>query len=240
MHSPHDDRRPSRHLRAVTAFEPVGYPPYRSPDPLDTLCSVCAAELHDWRSPGTGNDWEYATEPPHPLQDLANLVGGLEALASLDATPLPDEPFAWTGVPGELVPLFEDLVPWLDGFADEVLTVEHRTALRRCAAHVANRAPGALTKKGSLTQRAGAVAWIVLRANDDLGPGARLLTGRALSAWFGLASDIAPRARTMLSAVGGSDRWAYHFRDRTVVGEPGLLTARRRRQIIADRDRQTR
>lgn len=187
-----------------------------------------------WQTPAMR--WAYA-EPTHPLQDLADLVGDLTALEHLDTTPLPDEPFGWTEVPGALVPVFEDLMPLLDSCADQWLTVEHRTAMRRLAATVARRDPRPL-RRGPLLRRAAAIAWIVLRANDDLGPGRqRLMTAKDLSARFGLRSEVSSPARSMLRAAGGSQCWSAEFGDRVRVGDARLLTARRRERIVAERDR---
>lgn len=124
-----------RHLRAVpdTPTPPV-------PDPSDARDDVPAQQNRaalstigrarpeflrivgapGWQTPATRRGWPEST---HPLQDLTDLVGDLTALEHLDTTPLPDEPFAWAEVPGELVPVLEDLVPLLDSCADRRSTV---------------------------------------------------------------------------------------------------------------------
>lgn len=235
-----------RHLRAlpdlplspVTAH-PDQVPPERTraaPHTIDHVRRELAGtvDASAWQ-PAVWGD----SEPRHRLQDLIDLVGDLTTLEHLDTGPLPDEPFAWTEVPGQFVPLFEDLVPLLDSCADQWLTVEHRTAMRRFAATVALRDPRPL-RRGPLLRRAAAIAWVVLRANDDLGPGRqRLMTAKDLSARFGLRSEVSGPARSMLRAGGGSQHETYARRDRVQLGDAGLLTARRRAQIVMARDRRS-
>lgn len=220
----HDRVSPDQTAAALQAIERLR---------AEFLCVVGAA---GWRTPVTS--WR-DVHPTHPLQDLVELVGDLATLERLDAEPLPDEPFDWTGVPGILVPALEDLVPLLDSCADQWLTIEHRTAMRRLGASVARRDPRAL-RRGPLVRRAAAIAWVVLRANDDLGPGRlRLMTAKDLSARFGLRSDVSSPARSMLRSAGGSQSWALDFGDRVRLGDARLLTSRRRAHIIAARDRRS-
>jgi hypothetical protein len=197
---------------------------------------LCIVGAFDWKTPPYHRPPEPA-EATHPLQDLADLVGGLVALEHLDTTPLPDESFAWTEVPDELAPGLEDLLPLLDACADQLLTREHRTAMRRFTATVARRDSRPLCR-GTVARRAAAVAWGVLRANDDLGPGrGRLLTAKELATWFGLDRELTSVGRTMVEAGGGSFQWSAATRDRVSVGDARVLTAQRRAAIIADRDR---
>lgn len=222
----HHDRVPSRVTDAITVTIERMRPEF-----------LCAVGAFDWETPLYRWPGLEPTPATHPLQDLADLVGGLVALEHLDTTPLPDEPFAWTAIPGELVPGFEDLVPLLDACADQLLTREHRTAMRRFAATVAQRDPRPLCR-GTVAKRAAAIAWGVLRANDDLGPGCgRPLTAKELAAWFGLDGELTTVGRRMVEAGGGSFEWSAVTRDRVRVGDARVLTAARRAVIIADRDR---
>lgn len=193
---------------------------------------LCVVGADGWQTPPYR--WSEPVEPPHPLQDLADRVGGLEALEQLDAEPLPDEPFAWTEVPGDLVPLFEDLVPLLDAFADDRLDVEFRTAIRRFVALLACRDPRPLRRKGTVVQRAAAVAWATLRANDEVGPGRRQMTAKEVSAWFGVGS-AADRGRSMLQAATVAT-W-HDWGSARQTGDATILIGRRRQEIVSERDR---
>src|SRR5690606_16000952 len=95
-------------------------------------------------------------------------------------------------------------------------------------------------QRGDVLARAAAIAWVVLRANDDLGPGGgHLMTAKDLSARFGLGGGVGSTGRRMLRAGGGTEHWSRQGRDRIQVGDARLLTSRRRAQVIADRERRT-
>lgn len=195
---------------------------------------LCAVGAFGWRTPPFSS--HEPAEPAHPLQDIADLVGGFDALGSLDAAPLPDEPLDWGRVPGRSMSRVRELAPWLDACADRLLTVEHRTAMRRFVVELARRDPRPL-RRGTPPRRAATIAWVVLQANDDIGPGRdRLLTGADLMAAFELSTSVSGPGRTMLRAAGGSERPHLPLVTRFCLGDPDLLTSRRRERIIVDRD----
>ena len=59
------------------------------------------------------------------------------SLMALDDTPLPDQPFEWTGVPEDIRPVVAEVLSQCDRVTDELLDVEHRTAMRRFLSRVA-------------------------------------------------------------------------------------------------------
>lgn len=81
-------------------------------------------------------------EPPSPqeamqrfglfmLESLAAAVGGHYQLRNLGVEPLPDEPFEWAGIPDGIRPMVTEVLTHCDRCGDELLGVEHRTAMRR-------------------------------------------------------------------------------------------------------------
>jgi hypothetical protein len=75
---------------------------------------------------GPGAEWYAAMLDLH-----ARRVGGTDALARLDAAPLPDEPFRWDGIPDDIRARVTAVVDLCDACADALGSVEYRTAFRR-------------------------------------------------------------------------------------------------------------
>ena len=65
------------------------------------------------------------------LHGLYRKVGGRLQLQNLDEHPLPDEPFEWAGVADDIRPVIQQMLHTCDRCADDLLDVEHRTAMRR-------------------------------------------------------------------------------------------------------------
>lgn len=168
------------------------------------------------------------------LSVLRREVGSAEVLDRLDDRPLPDEPFAWSGIPDDVHERVREVLALLDRCCEEVLDVEYRTACRRFLARAAAGDPNIFRRKGRADTAAGAVAWIIGKANWLFGYGGRGMYAKDLLAHFGLSQgSVSQRASTLLRA-GGFETAQYGG---MVLGSPDLLVSTRRRQIMQQRDR---
>jgi hypothetical protein len=169
------------------------------------------------------------------LTTLDDAVGGRDVLMSLDDSPLPDEPFAWDGIPDDVHSRVAEMLELCDGLADALLDVEHRTAMRRFLARAAAGDPALFRRKASPARGAAAVAWAVCRANESAGGylGADLEV-RELLGWFGVKGSVSQRAEPLLRAIGAPSERLWVGVD---LGSADLLVAARRRAIIELRDR---
>jgi hypothetical protein len=167
------------------------------------------------------------------LEGLDRKVGGRFELQNLDNHPLPDEPFEWAGVAADIRPVVQEMLDACDQCADELLDIEHRTAMRRFLSRAAVGDPAAFRRKASPVRGAAAVAWVICRANDTVGAYSSDLTVQQLLAWFGVKGSVSPRAEPLLRANGVDLHRLYGAMD---LGAPDLLTSKRRADIIASRD----
>lgn len=168
------------------------------------------------------------------LEYIANEVGSVDALMRLDAEPLPDEAFDWTGIPEDVRPALQGILDECDACADAVLDVEHRTAMRRFLAEAARNDAGLFRRKGSPARGAAATAWVIATANRTVGSYRSSMTAKDLLAHFGISGSVSDRAQSLIRAAGIDLRLTYGS---LRVGDPGLLVSRRRRDLIDERDR---
>jgi hypothetical protein len=178
-------------------------------------------------------DQEDPTVPGIMLESLERTVGGRIQLMNLDAEPLPDEDFEWAGVPEDIRPAVRQVLDLCDGCADELLDVEHRTAMRRFLGRAAVGDPAIFRRKASLQRAAAAVAWVIGRANEKV-TGYYGLTVQELLGHFGVTGSVAQRAEPLLRANGVDPHRLYGTMR---LGAPDLLTSKQRAAIIASRDR---
>jgi Domain of unknown function (DUF6398) len=165
------------------------------------------------------------------LDSLRRAVGGEEALAKLDETPLPDESFEWDPIPGDIHRRVSEVLGLLDQCCDERLDVECRTACRRLLGRAAAADPEIFRGRGRSETAAAAVCWIIGKAND-LFP-AQLLV-KDLMEFFKIGKgSISQRSEPLLRAIGVDPRERYGPVD---LGSPDYLTSARRAQIITLRD----
>ncbi len=168
------------------------------------------------------------------LDRLAETVGGADMLATLDARPLPDEPFDWPVVPDDVRPRVAEVLGLLDGCCDEMLDDEHRTACRRLLAAVARGDADVFRRRGRAETAAAALAWSIAKANGTLRPYDGWLTVKELLGWFGVAGSVTRRADTLLRAAGIPD--ARPDGDAVVLRSPRYLTGEQRQSILRARD----
>lgn len=162
------------------------------------------------------------------LSGLGAEVGGRLRLQELEATPLPDEPFEWAGIPEDIHPVLQEMLDSCDRFADEIGNVEYRTAMRRFLSRAAAGDPTVFRRRASPVRGAAAVAWVISQANQ-------LFTAKSIQEWFALKSGVSQRAEPMLSAIG-VDPYAHRFGGLR-LGVSDLLVSSRRAAIVERRDR---
>ncbi len=133
------------------------------------------------------------------LEGLDRKVGGRFALQNLDDAPLPDEPFEWAGVADDVRPVVEVMLDLCDRCADELLDVEHRTAMRRFLSRAAVADPALFRRKASPERGAAAIAWVICRANGTTGDHWSGLSVQELLTWFGVTGSVSQRAEPLLA-----------------------------------------
>lgn len=168
--------------------------------------------------------------------DLISLVGGHDALGSLDAEPIPDEPFDWSAVEATDRPMVTRVLELSDRCCEELLDSECRTIARRVLARVAARDPRVLRRSTNAERCAAALVWLVGRANGQFGRRGRYTSGRLWN-WFGVTS-CSDRGWSLRNAAGlvPDDRWHSPWRDEVALGDASLLHSDVRTGLIARRD----
>ncbi len=154
--------------------------------------------------------WDQADDARR-MGSRARTVGEHFATEQPLLAPLPAEPFEtgrWFNPPRRPVrpghrPYEHVLRPGpCDQCADEILDVEHRTAMRRFLSRAAAGDPAAFRRKASPTRGAAAVAWVICRANDTVGTSWSALSVQELLGRFGVKGSVAQRAEPLLRANG--------------------------------------
>ena len=168
------------------------------------------------------------------MDSLERSVGGRQALLDLDDAPLPDEEFDWTLIPQDIHQSVSAILQWCDRCADDVLDVEHRTAMRRFVAKVAVADPAIFRRRASAVRGAAAVAWTITRVNSTSGAHRSGLPVQELLAYFDVKGSVSQRAETMVRAIGVDSTYQYGVE---YLGDPDLLVSGTRTHIIELRDR---
>lgn len=225
-------------LDAVDRWEPDYQKAIRSERPQGPAALLAAMGVFDGDEPwGVAIDDldPYASFADSMLATLREVVGDQDALRSLDADPLPDEPFDWEVIPDDVHDRVGQVLELVDRCCEELLDVEYRTACRRLLADVAAGDPGILRRRGRADIAAAALVWIVGKANDVFLPSAGRLAVKDVLAWFGLTGNVSQRANIMLKAMGAGERTHYGMDIR--LGTTRYLVSERRQDIIERRDR---
>ncbi len=177
---------------------------------------------------------EHLSDEEIHLEYIADEVGGVETLMRLDAEPLADEEFDWSGIDEQVRPAVRAILDECDACADAVLDLEHRTAMRRFLAKAARNDAGLFRRRGSPVRGAAAVAWVIATANRTVGSYRSSMTSKDLLAHFGITGSVSDRAQSLLRAAGIDHPLTYGS---LRFGDPSLLVSRRRRELIDERDR---
>jgi hypothetical protein len=165
------------------------------------------------------------------LTVLAEEVGTLEDLWSLDDRPLPDESFDAEEIPSDIVAMVDEVRSLLDGVAVD-LGIEFRTACRRLLRDIAVGDPQIFRRKSSPARTAAAIAWMGARANEMVGYRGALAT-QDLLAMFGVKGSVSQRAEPMQFAIGINPHRQYGTMK---LGTARYLTSARRGDLIRLRD----
>ncbi|WP_062465699.1 hypothetical protein [Demequina maris] len=168
---------------------------------------------------------------------LAASVGGPDALAALDAEPLPDEEFVWGGIAEDIRTRVAEHLLLLDEVADEHLDVEHRTAIRRVLARAARAEPEMFRRPTQVLRGAIGIALAVCEANDTIASFRRGANHKVLAGWFGATGAAPDRAASVRHAIGAPSTFGGGYdRSPPALGSADLLISARRAKIIAQRD----
>lgn len=219
-------------LATVDEYEPEYQRVIRAPRPPSPAAMLAAMGA---LPPGGG--WSLpGTQPPSlsemMLDTLRRAVGGEDALDKLDATPLPDEPFAWDAIPTDIHERVDEVLRLLDRCCDELLDVECRTACRRYLNRAAAGDPEIFRRRSRAETTAAAICWGIGKANDLFGPTLRV---KDLLAHCGIGQgSVSQRSEPLLRAIGVDPH--HHNYGEMNLGSPDYLTSTRRKQILASRE----
>lgn len=165
------------------------------------------------------------------LCELAVEVGGDDVLEALDDSPLPDEPFDWTGIAEDIAPRVREVLEMVDRCCDDLLGVEYRTACRRLLARAAVGDPKVFRRTAKVDTTAAAIVWIIGTANNIFDGDERLMLASRVVHYLGVKGSASSRAETFARAAGFECQFLDHHLDAT------FLASRRRRTIIEERER---
>ena len=165
------------------------------------------------------------------LCELAVEVGGDDVLEALDDSPLPDEPFDWTGIAEDIAPRVREVLEMVDRCCDDLLGVEYRTACRRLLARAAVGDPKVFRRTAKVDTAAAAIVWIIGTANNIFDGDERLMLASRVVHYLGVKGSASSRAETFARAAGFECQFLDHHLDAT------FLASRRRRTIIEERER---
>jgi hypothetical protein len=174
--------------------------------------------------------------PDIMLDTLRRAVGGDAALDTLDADPLPAEPFDWGAVRADVYARVGEVLDLVDRCCADLLDVEYRTACRRLLADIAAGDPAIFRRRSRADTAAAAICWLAGQANSlfDREPITRKLAVKDLVGHFGVSGSVSQRSEPLLRAIGIDPHQQYGRRD---LGSPRYLTGPRRARILAHRDR---
>lgn len=176
-------------------------------------------------------------EPPHVgvLRWLDGVVGGREALLGLD-----DRPTAPPAPPAieddGLRSAYESVVDHLDRVSAELFDEEVQRVLLAALAALWERAPEKVVRRPA-NEVAGGLVWVVGRANDLFRGGLRQITVQR-ELW--MRGQLSVVGQGLASSLRGVDLYGaprpYRCPGLMSFGNPVLLTAGTRRQLVHWRD----
>ena len=218
-------------LAAVDEYEPEYQQIIAAPRPQGPAALLAAMGALHPDGPWPDAEGEMPGIGDIMLDSLRRAVGGEDALATLDETPLPDEPFDWQPIAADIHQRVIEVLGLLDRCCDERLDQEYRTACRRLLARAAAGDPEIFRRRGRAETAAGAICWIIGKANDLFSPTIQV---KDLMSFFGIGQgSVSQRSEAFLRAidVDPADRFGTMN-----LGSPDYLTSTRRAEIITLRD----
>jgi hypothetical protein len=236
----HDERkiRPAltdETLAAVDEYEQEYQQIIAAPRPQGPAALLAAMGALHPDGPWFNPDGELPSVSEIMLDSLRRAVGGEDALVTLDHTPLPDEPFDWQPVPDDIHQRVAEVLGLLDRCCDERLDpeyrLEYRTACRRLLGRAAAKDPEIFRRRGRAETAAGAICWIIGKANDLFNPALQV---KDLMGFFGIGQgSVSQRSEAFLRAIGVDPADRFGTMD---LGSPDYLVSARRAEIITLRD----
>ncbi len=226
------------------AHEEQGVSAYRTRRTLEAIERIEPSFENSIRSESARRRYAWSYEEggsgSSKVNKLCDAVGGLAELRRLDAEPLPDSTFDWSGIPDEVRGVVGEILTLTDHCCDEMFDTEYRTACRRLLARAASGDPSLFRRSGRVDKAAAAVMWCVCTANgllrDTTGSAVcaeRRLPARELLAHFGtLRGGVSERAAALLRAADPDDDMYRRAR-----GSADFLVSATRRQLVAFRER---
>lgn len=161
----------------------------------------------EWLDEDDFDDWDEANRAAL-MGILADMVGGDEALASLDDAPLPEEPFDESGIAPDILPAVRDALAAVEADItgrDLPAAPELLTAARRLVHRLAIGDPAPWRRRASAANTAFAIAYVLYDVNLLLRRGVRV---KDLWAGFGITStptsrvDVFRRVADLLTGHG--------------------------------------
>lgn len=222
-------------LQSIDQYEPQYAELIRSDRPQGPAALLAQLGLLEGGDDEPADEFEDDDEESYArimLEALAERVGGLGVLLTLDGGPLPDEPFDHEVVPRDVAERVDEVRGLADACCEELFDVETRTACRRLLADVMAGDARVFRRAGSASTAAAAVCWLVARANGQVGYDPAPLRVQDLMAHFGVKGSVSTRATTMLRAAGIPDQYGG-----TGLGSTRYLVSAHRHEIIGSRDR---
>jgi hypothetical protein len=218
-------------LAAVDEYEPEYQQIIASPRPQGPAALLAAMGALHPDGPWPDAETQLPGVGEIMLDSLRRAVGGEDALTALDDAPLPDEAFDWQPIPGDIHQRVAEVLALLDRCCDERLDVEYRTACRRVLSRAAAEDPEIFRRRGRAETAAGAICWIIGKANDLFSPA---MPVKDLMHFFGISQgSVSQRSEAFLRAIGVDPADRFGSMD---LGTPDYLTSARRTEIITLRD----
>jgi hypothetical protein len=164
-------------------------------------------------------------------RSVVEQTGGLVALDIAGDDPLPShEPFDWSAISPDIEPVVRRVLDLVDRFCIEQLDPEYVTVCRRLLSRIAVGDPSVFRTRSSDAASAVAVAWMAGQAN---GLFVEKMKVADLKEWFGFST---PTSRVpAFRAALGLERGDHRHTTGTSLGDVGLLTGAKRRQLLRTR-----
>ncbi len=182
---------------------------------------------------------------PHErtLAWLARIVGGDDALAALDVSPLEPVELCLDGIRDDLHERVRGIDARLQQWAPVLLGDEGPAAARLLLTRAVSSEPGLLTRSDRDDVATGAVLWAVAKGNDLVGTNRPVRVG-VIQDVCGLSSSPSGRGASFAHAVGGDGSthygrplWMFDAQPAVIpLGSADLLVARFRRRLVLMRD----
>jgi hypothetical protein len=196
----------------------------------ERLTTVTLNAIEECTGEGFTSDDVHTSFVAWQTDQFALEVGGHDVLERLDTKPLPDEPFDWSSVPGDLQARVTTLLELIDGACAEFFDVECRTAARRLLARVVAGNPDVLRRRARDEITAACVVWLVGRGNDRFDQRVQV---KEMLAWFGIPNAALSQRGRVIADAAGVPLAEYGY----PLGDVALLDSGHRAWILERQER---